>query len=166
VASSESRDSKDHDQNEKRLSADGRHRSHAELPDSRAPRPKLGALALLAFLWGYGWVVGKVALAHSAPFTFAALRTVMAALAHSAPFTFAALRTVMAALALFCLLVALRRPLRPPAFRYTALIGLLQTSCFAGFSMWALANSQAGKTSVLIYVMPFALLLLALSAVK
>jgi drug/metabolite transporter (DMT)-like permease len=110
-----------------------------------ARSPKLGALAVavLAFVWGYAWVLGKVALAYSAPFTFAALRT------------------SIAALALFCVLVALRRPLRPPTFRYVVLIGLLQTTCFSGFSTLALAHSQAGKTSVLIYIMPFVLLFLA-----
>ncbi|MFA4966105.1 MAG: DMT family transporter, partial [Thermoleophilia bacterium] len=116
-----------------------------------APRPNrardLGvvALALLAGIWGYGWVVGKVGLEYAGPFGFVALRT------------------VLSAAGMFALLLVLRRPLRPPPLVYTVLIGLLQTSAFIGLTVWALANSGAGKTSVLTYTMPFWLLLLAWS---
>jgi drug/metabolite transporter (DMT)-like permease len=82
-------------------------------------------------------------------------------LEYSSPFTFAALRTVIAAAGMFVLLLALRRPLRPPRLGHTALIGLLQTTGFAGLAMLALAGAGAGKTSVLTYTMPFWLLLLA-----
>ena len=101
------------------------------------------ALALLALIWGYNWVVMKVGLQYTQPFTFSALRT------------------FLGAASLFALLLVLRRPLRPPPLRWTIAIGLLQTTGFVGLMMWALESGGAGKTSVLTYTMPFWLLLLA-----
>lgn len=105
----------------------------------------LGVLALVALgpIWGYGWVATKVALGYSQPLTFAALRAAL-----SIP-------------CLFLVLVAARRSLRPPAIRYTLVIGLLQTTAFVGLVVWALDIGGAGKVAVLTYVMPFWLLLLA-----
>ena len=101
------------------------------------------ALLLLALIWGYNWVVMKIGLGYAQPFVFAALRT------------------FLGALSLFLLLIVLRRSLRPRAVGYTIVIGLLQTTGFVGFLMWALESGGAGKTSVLTYTMPFWLLLLA-----
>jgi drug/metabolite transporter (DMT)-like permease len=115
-------------------------------PRSAAARGRdLGALALalLALIWGYNWVVMKVGLEYAQPFTFSALRT------------------SLGALGLFALLVVMRRPLRPPPLGYTIVIGLLQTTGFVGLLMWALDSGGAGRTSVLTYTMPFWLLLLA-----
>jgi len=105
----------------------------------------LGALALafIALIWGCNWVVMKVGLEDAQPFAFAALRT------------------FLGALSLFALLLVMRRPLRPPPLLWTLAIGLLQTTGFVGLLMWALEGSDAGKTSVLIYTMPFWLMLLA-----
>jgi drug/metabolite transporter (DMT)-like permease len=100
-------------------------------------------LAILALVWGYNWVVMKIGLRYSQPFTFAALRT------------------FLGAVVLFGLLVALRRPLRPRALVLTGLIGLLQTTGFVGLAMWALASGGAARTSVLVYTMPFWLVLMA-----
>ena len=101
------------------------------------------ALALIAPIWGYGWVASKIALGYSAPFAFAALRGTL-----SLPL-------------LFAVLLLTRRPLRPPALGYTLAIGLLQTTGFIGLSMWAVADGATGKAAVLTYTMPFWLLLLA-----
>lgn len=101
------------------------------------------ALVLLGPIWGYGWVATKVALDYSDALTFAALRV---------PFSAACLLLVM---------VVLRRPLRPPPFGWTALIGLFQTTLFVGLVITALADTGAGRVSVLTYTMPFWLLLLA-----
>jgi drug/metabolite transporter (DMT)-like permease len=101
------------------------------------------ALALLALIWGYNWVVMKVGLQYAQPFAFSALRT------------------LLGALSLFALLLVLRRSLRPPPLGWTLVIGLLQTTGFVGLLMWALESGGAGKTSVLTYTMPFWLLLLA-----
>ena len=103
----------------------------------------MAALALLAPIWGYGWVVSKVGLGYASPLTYAALRGAL-----SLP-------------CLFALMLVTRRPLRPVAPGYTVAIGLLQTTAFIGLSMWATAVGGAGKAAVLTYTMPFWLLLLA-----
>lgn len=101
------------------------------------------ALALLALVWGYNWVVMKIAMQYADPFTFAALRN------------------FIGAVVMFGVIALLRRPLRPKALGYTALFGLLQTTGFAGLAMWAVHIGGAGKTSVLAYTMPFWLLMIA-----
>jgi drug/metabolite transporter (DMT)-like permease len=101
------------------------------------------ALGVLAILWGYGWVVLKVALQYADPFTFSAVRT------------------FLGAVSLFAMIALLKRPLRPKAFRLTVVLGLLQSTGATGLSVWALKYAGAGKTSVLVYFMPFWLLLLA-----
>jgi drug/metabolite transporter (DMT)-like permease len=103
----------------------------------------VAALLLLALIWGYAWVVMKIALDYTEPFTFSALRT------------------AFGAVALFVVLVVLKRPLKPKALGPTALLGLLQTTGFVGLLTWALAGGGAGKTSILTYTMPFWLLLMA-----
>ena len=116
------------------------------MPETPSPRTRdLGilALVLLGPIWGYGWVATKVALDYSDALTFAALRV---------PFS---------AACLFLVMLVLRRPLRPPPFGWTALIGLFQTTLFVGLVITALADTGAGRVSVLTYTMPFWLLLLA-----
>ena len=111
--------------------------------DRRARDLGVLALALLALIWGYNWVVMKVGLDYVRPLPFAALRT------------------SLSVLPLGLLLIVLRRPLRPPPVAWTMVVGLLQTTGFVGLLMWALESGGAGKTSVLTYTMPFWLLLLA-----
>jgi drug/metabolite transporter (DMT)-like permease len=113
---------------------------------ARAPRTRdLGflALAVIAPIWGYSWVVTKVALGYSGPFLFAGLIS------------------GLGAVCLFVVLVVARRPLRPPPLGWVVLIGLLQTSLFNGLATAALVVGGAGKVSVLVYTMPFWLLVLA-----
>jgi drug/metabolite transporter (DMT)-like permease len=105
----------------------------------------LGVLALIiiAPIWGYSWVVTKVALDYCRPFTLLALIT---------------------GLCVACivpLLLVTRRSLRPPPLGWTLAIGLLQTFLFNGLVTIALTMGGAGKVSVLAYTMPFWLLLLA-----
>ncbi len=102
----------------------------------------LGALTLLALIWGYNWVVMKVAVRYSDPFTFAALRN------------------LLGAVALFLVVAARGGSLRPRFFWVTAGFGLLQTS-MTGITVWALYAGSAGRTSVLTYTMPFWILLIA-----
>ena len=106
-------------------------------------RLAVGALILLALIWGYAWVVMKVALGYAEPFTFAAMRA------------------VLSAVLLMLVLLVSRRSLKPRALGLTVLLGLLQTTGFAGLVMWALHSGGAGRTSVLTYTMPFWLLLMA-----
>jgi drug/metabolite transporter (DMT)-like permease len=101
-----------------------------------------GALVLLALIWGYNWVVMKVGVRYSDPFTFAALRN------------------FLGAMALFAVVAVRGGSLRPKVFWWTALFGFFQTSLF-GLSVWALYLGSAGRTSVLTYTMPFWLLLMA-----
>ena len=101
------------------------------------------ALALLSLIWGYNWVIMKLALRDAGAFEFAALRT------------------ALGAACLFALLIAMRRPLRPGNIRLVLLLGLLQTTGFIGLTVWALESGAVGKSAVLAYIMPFWVLLLA-----
>ncbi|MGD8379023.1 MAG: EamA family transporter [Gammaproteobacteria bacterium] len=103
----------------------------------------LGALGILAGVWGYNWVVMKIALNYAGPFQFAAMRS------------------GGAALSLMLLLVLLRQPLRPRHALRTAALGMLQTAGFVSLITWALSSGGAGKTSVLAFTMPFWVLLFA-----
>jgi len=116
------------------------------MPDAQQNRTRdLGvlSLAVIAPLWGYGWIVSKVALDYARPFTFIALIT------------------SSCTVCLFVLLLATRRSLRPPPLRWTVAIGILQTTLFNSLAMLALSVGGAGKVSVLVYTMTFWLLLLA-----
>jgi drug/metabolite transporter (DMT)-like permease len=113
------------------------------LPRRRALDLSVLALAVLSLVWGYNWVVMKVGLQYSQPFTFAALRA------------------FLGAVVLFAILALLRRPMVPRELALTCAIGLLQTTGFVGFTMWALVSGGAAKTSVLVYTMPFWLALMA-----
>jgi drug/metabolite transporter (DMT)-like permease len=101
------------------------------------------ALMVLALVWGYNWVVMKVALDYSTASQFAAMRT------------------FGGGLFLLMLMAAMRKPLKPREVRSTVVLGLLQTTGFTGFIIWALVSGAAGKTSVLSFTMPFWVLLLA-----
>jgi drug/metabolite transporter (DMT)-like permease len=98
---------------------------------------------VLAGIWGYNWVVMKVATSHADPYSVSALRS------------------GGGALCLFVALLATRRPLRPPPLGPTVLLGLLQTSAFTILSILAVALGGAGKTAILVYTMPFWIVLLA-----
>ncbi|MHB1606137.1 MAG: DMT family transporter [Leptospirales bacterium] len=100
-------------------------------------------LGLLSLIWGYNWVVMKIALA-SCP-----------------PLLFAALRVLGGALVLFPLLIFLDRPLKMPKWRYVLPLGLFQSTGFVGLTLWGLEFGGAGKTAVLVYMMPLWLILLS-----
>jgi drug/metabolite transporter (DMT)-like permease len=95
------------------------------------------ALGLLALLWGYNWVVMKLALQYIGPWDFAALRGVFG--------------TVL----LFGLAWAAGAPLRPRFVGKTICLGIFQTAGFVGLISWALVVGAAGKSAVLGYTMPF-----------
>lgn len=101
------------------------------------------ALILLSLIWGFNWVVMKVALEDCGPFAFGALRT------------------FLGALSLFVVLIVRGGSMLPKALAGVFLLGLLQTTGFIGFMMWALESGGAGKTAVLVYAMPFWTLILA-----
>ncbi len=101
------------------------------------------ALIVLALIWSYNWVVMKSVLRY------------MGAL------DFAALRCVFGALLLLAMLPLSGRSLKPPPWRPVLWIGLLQTGGMTGLSQLALVTGGAGKTAVLVYTMPFWVILLA-----
>lgn len=101
------------------------------------------ALVLLSIIWGYNWVVMKVALKDCGPFSFGALRT------------------FLGALSLFAVLLVRGGRVLPKAVPGVFLLGLLQTTGFIGFMMWALVSGGAGKTAILVYTMPFWTLVMA-----
>jgi drug/metabolite transporter (DMT)-like permease len=106
----------------------------AARPSSAGP---LLALGLLALIWGYNWVVMKVAMEYVGPMDFAALRG------------------VLGALLLFGVLWVVGAPLRPKHVVKTIFLGLFQTAGFVGLISWALNVGPAGKSAVLGYTMPF-----------
>ncbi len=104
--------------------------------------PVIG-LGMLAVIWGYNWVIMKVALQFAGPFAFASLRA------------------IAGGALLFAVVFVLRRPLSPGSLPGVLLLGLLQTTGFFGLAIWALVSGGAGKTAVLVYTMPFWLIVLA-----
>ncbi len=92
---------------------------------------------MLALIWGYNWVVLKVAT-HDADAV-----------------TVAALRALLGSLCLFVALAVMRRPLRPPPLGPTLVLGLLQTTGLTLLQTLAVATGGAGKTAILAYTMPF-----------
>ncbi len=98
---------------------------------------------MLAFLWGYNWVVMKLALDYAGPLDFAVLRV------------------GLGAVLVFALLQVLRVPLKPRHVGKTVWLGLFQTTGFVGLISWSLAIGDAGKSAVLAYTMPFWVILLA-----
>jgi drug/metabolite transporter (DMT)-like permease len=100
------------------------------------------ALISLAFIWGYNWVMMKVA-AENASALLVALG-----------------RPLLGATVLFVVL-AVRGNLRPTPFVPTLILGLLQTTGFSLFAVLAVSTGGAGKVAVLAYTMPFWIVLFA-----
>ena len=103
----------------------------------------IAALGLLSLIWGYNWVVMKVGLKDCPPLLFASLRV------------------LGGALVLLPLLRLFGRPISPPPLAYVVPLGLFQSTGFVGCTLWALESGAAGKTAVLVYMMPLWLLLMA-----
>lgn len=93
--------------------------------------------------WGYSWVLMKMGLGYSEPFTFAAWRCAIGAV------------SMMIYLSI--------RPVKWPAMRklpdYIA-VGLFQTTFMFGLMLYGMKYVTAGKTSVLLYTMPIWTILL------
>ncbi|MGC2130543.1 MAG: EamA family transporter [Candidatus Aquilonibacter sp.] len=110
-------------------------------PDRRSRA--LLALAVLSLIWGYNWVVMKIAV-HDA-----------------SPFTFAAWRTFGGGIALVITALVLRKSLRPQFPAAFFWIGFFQTACFVGLVTWAVSSAGAGQVAMLAYTMPLWVALLA-----
>jgi drug/metabolite transporter (DMT)-like permease len=104
---------------------------------SRTIAGPIAAFVFMALLWGYNWVVMKIALQYCGPLDFAALRG------------------GLGVLLLFGMLAAMRVPLKPRHVAKTFWLGIFQTTGFVGLISWSLATGAAGKSAVLAYTMPF-----------
>ncbi|MBU6460227.1 MAG: EamA family transporter [Proteobacteria bacterium] len=105
-------------------------------------------LVFLSLIWGYNWVVMKRALDYTGPFTFATLRM------------------LLGAGILFIVLILKKQKLRLQYPSETLLLGLFQTTAFTGLSMWALVAGGAGNVAILVYTMPFWVMILAWPLLK
>jgi drug/metabolite transporter (DMT)-like permease len=77
------------------------------------------------------------------------------------PFDFNALRMALGGVILLFFMLAKGMSLRPRQVPLTILLGLSQTAAGTGLILWALVSGGAGKTVILVYTMPFWILLLA-----
>ena len=100
-------------------------------------------LIFLALIWGYNWIVMKKALGSVGPFTFATLRM------------------LLGSAALFIVMFIKKQPLKLKYPGKTILLGFFQTTAFTGLSMWALVAGGAGNVAMLVYTMPFWVMVLA-----
>jgi drug/metabolite transporter (DMT)-like permease len=100
-------------------------------------------MVAMVVIWGYSWVVMKIALRHAHPFDFAAVRV------------------GIGCVLLFALVKARGRGLALPSYRMAVMLGLLQVGLFVALSHFALLYAGPGKTSVLVFTMPFWMIVFA-----
>ena len=100
-------------------------------------------MVLLVILWGYSWITAKIGLNYASPVDVVALRL------------------ELGILTLFIGLLWTGRPLRPQYWQALLMIGLIQTGAFLLLNTWALSEGVPGKTSVLVFTMPFWVLVFA-----
>ncbi|MEO8487801.1 MAG: DMT family transporter [Betaproteobacteria bacterium] len=102
------------------------------------------ALLVLTAVWGANWIVMKLALESAHPVVFTAQRT------------------WVAIGALFAAMAAMRAPLAPQATWVAIVVtGVLQVTVNFGSTTMALAGGGVGRTSVLVFTMPFWTLVIA-----
>jgi drug/metabolite transporter (DMT)-like permease len=106
------------------------------------PHP-IAALVAMVAIWGYSWIVMKIALRHAHPFDFAAWRV------------------GLGSVFLFLLVKLMGRPLGLSGYRMAVALGLMQVALFVGLSHFALLYAGPGKTSVLVFTMPFWMIVFA-----
>jgi drug/metabolite transporter (DMT)-like permease len=101
------------------------------------------ALAALTLIWGMNWIVMKEGLAYADPVIYNIERT------------------LIAIAVLFAVMLYARRPLKPESWTAVIVTGFFQTTINFGSTTMALAGGGAGRTSVLVFTMPFWTLLIA-----
>ncbi|HZP85759.1 MAG TPA: EamA family transporter, partial [Burkholderiales bacterium] len=100
-------------------------------------------MAILVLVWGYAWVLAKMALRYCGPLDVATLRTAVGAVCLFPALLLTSTRIV-------------------PEHPWEALgVGVVQTALFLLLNNWALSQGEAGKTSVLVFTMPFWVLVFA-----
>jgi len=113
------------------------------MSSARETRRAVVVLVLLVALWGYSWITSKIGLEYASPIDVVALRLGLGLL------------TLLAGL------IWARRSLRPQHWKALILIGLIQTGAFLLLNTWALSEGGPGKTSILVFTMPFWVLVFA-----
>ena len=103
----------------------------------------LAALVAMILVWGYSWVAMKIGLRHAHPFDFAAIRI------------------GLGAALLFAIVKWRGRGLLLPRYRMAVMLGLLQVALFVTLAQYALLEAGPGKTSVLVFTMPFWMIVFA-----
>jgi drug/metabolite transporter (DMT)-like permease len=106
-------------------------------------QPAAIALIVLSCIWGYNWVVMKECLKYAGPFDFAALRS------------------IIGAVSLLIVMIWMRKPLRPQEIMKTIILGFFTTTGCVGLVAWSLDTGAVGKTAILVYFMPFWVLVTA-----
>jgi drug/metabolite transporter (DMT)-like permease len=109
----------------------------------RSRRAAYVALALLTLVWGLNWSAMKAALAHADPLAFNVHRT------------------WLAVAALFAVLLARGGRFWPHRWSAVFVTAVFQTMINFGATTMAVAGGGAGRTSVLVFTMPFWTLLIA-----
>jgi drug/metabolite transporter (DMT)-like permease len=109
----------------------------------RETRKAVIVMVLLVILWGYSWITSKIGLEYANPMDVVALRL------------------ELGILTMFIGLIWTGRPLKPQHWRALLMIGLIQTGAFLLLNTWALSEGGPGKTSVLVFTMPFWVLIFA-----
>lgn len=110
---------------------------------ARAVRRAAVVMVALVLVWGYAWVLAKIALSYCGPLELATLRT------------------AIGAIALFPALLWMGGPIWPEHPWETLAVGVVQTALFLLLNNWALSQGEPGKTSVLVFTMPFWVLVFA-----
>lgn len=105
-------------------------------------------LIVLSFIWGYNWVVMKKGISYMPDLYFAFFRA------------------FFGSLLLFGILAFNKKSLKIKHVKYTSILGILQTTGFVGFTLLALRFGEAGKTAILVYSMPFWLMVLSWKILK
>lgn len=113
------------------------------MTNARETRRAVIVLILLVILWGYSWITSKIGLNYASSIDVVALRLELGAL------------TLLAGL------LWTRRSLKPEHWKALLLIGLIQTGAFLLLNTWALSEGGPGKTSILVFTMPFWVLVFA-----
>lgn len=97
----------------------------------------------MVVIWGYSWPVMAIALRHAHPFDFASWRV------------------GLGSVFLFLLVTVLGKPLGLPGYRMAIVLGITQVAGFVALSHFALLEAGPGKTSVLVFTMPFWMIVFA-----
>ncbi len=101
------------------------------------------ALVALTLIWGFNWLVMKLALQHADPVTFNVQRI------------------LVAIAVLFGLMLWQGKSMAPNSWIAIIVTGFLQTTVNFGSTTMAVASGGVGRVSVLVFTMPFWTLLLA-----